>query len=273
MYDEIYQNFQLNWDVIKASRQGVSHKKNNDTPCQDYVRYKLLPTGILILAIADGAGTAERSLDGAKLGVSQSLRFIEKKLKDYKSQDAFHVESILRDAFTHGQKHIFDYANSERIPHRLFSTTLSIAICFPGWLCAGQIGDGAIVIEELDGTYHSIINPHKGEYVNETIFLNSEGSLDRIGFCMWKKPIKSIALLTDGLIRLALHTADNRPEVNFFNPWFKYLTMQKNTKIATQKLEQFLESDRVCSRTDDDKSIVFATVSYNSLLLPEKICG
>jgi hypothetical protein len=45
------------WQVIGAAVQGLSHQKQG-LPCQDALEYSCLPGGILLLALADGAGSA-----------------------------------------------------------------------------------------------------------------------------------------------------------------------------------------------------------------------
>ena len=67
--------------------------------------------------------------------------------------------------------------------------------------------------------------------------------------------MQGVSLLTDGLQMLALDYANNIPHVPFFSPLFK-LTTEENFTI--EALSRFLESERVCERTDDDKTLVLA---------------
>jgi len=64
------------WQVTGASVQGASHRRL-DLPCQDALGYRVLDNGILLVALADGAGSAEFSLEGAQAVVDESLRVME----------------------------------------------------------------------------------------------------------------------------------------------------------------------------------------------------
>ena len=48
------------WRIVGASVQGTSHQKD-DIPCQDAHGYRVLLSGAIVVAVADGAGTASRS--------------------------------------------------------------------------------------------------------------------------------------------------------------------------------------------------------------------
>ena len=55
----------LQWRVVAAAVQGVSHQRL-DLPCQDALGYLVLPSGTLVVALADGAGSAQYSDQGAR---------------------------------------------------------------------------------------------------------------------------------------------------------------------------------------------------------------
>jgi serine/threonine protein phosphatase PrpC len=66
-----------NWRVLGASVVGVSHVAHG-TPCQDAHAHRLLPGGLLAVAVADGAGSASRSDEGAKAAVEAALDALER---------------------------------------------------------------------------------------------------------------------------------------------------------------------------------------------------
>jgi hypothetical protein len=67
-----------------------------------------------------------------------------------------------------------------------------------------------------------------------------------------------VALFSDGLLRLALNLAAAAPHAPFFNSLFAFLTSQPSLDATAQALGEFLQSDRVNARTDDDKTLVVA---------------
>ena len=65
---------------------------------------------------------------------------------------------------------------------------------------------------------------------------------------------------SDGLIRLALNLPYYSPYAPFFAPLWDFAARSESSQVYNQKLIEFLKSDRVCSRTDDDKSLVIAVL-------------
>jgi hypothetical protein len=59
---------------------------------------------------------------------------------------------------------------------------------------------------------------------------------------------------------LALDMKDYPPEPHlpFFRPFFEFVEHVPDETERKQQLLNFLESPRVCSRTDDDKTLVIA---------------
>ena len=62
-------------------------------------------------------------------------------------------------------------------------------------------------------------------------------------------------MLTDGIQLLAVRYADNTAHEPFFEPLFEFA---ENPNSSNAELEEFLRSERVCERTDDDKTLVLA---------------
>jgi hypothetical protein len=64
------------WRVISAAVIGASHRKAG-LPCQDATGWRVTAQGVLLAAAADGAGSAERSAEGARLAVQTALDYLE----------------------------------------------------------------------------------------------------------------------------------------------------------------------------------------------------
>lgn len=50
----------------------------------------------------------------------------------------------------------------------------------------------------------------------------------------------------------------NKPHVPFFQPLVAFAARAENQTDAREQLTAFLASERVCARTDDDKTLVLA---------------
>ena len=60
--------YEVAWRVVAASAAGSAHLARG-LPCQDAWAWRCLPTGPLLAAVADGAGSAARAELGAALAV------------------------------------------------------------------------------------------------------------------------------------------------------------------------------------------------------------
>jgi len=73
--------------------------------------------------------------------------------------------------------------------------------------------------------------------------------------------VRALAVMSDGLTRLALKLPANEPHPPFFQPLFAFASAADGQAQAEEQLAAFLASERVCARTDDDKSLVIAVPS------------
>jgi len=255
-----------NWRVIGASVQGTSHQKH-ELPCQDAHGYLVLPNSVIV-AVADGAGSAERSDQGAQLAVQQALDSAKAALEKGLPQDETGWQALLVEVFRQARQAIAQLAEAEQSSARAFATTLTCAMASDNWLAVGQIGDGVAVVEAADGTLFAASQPQHGEYANETYFLTMSEALQHVDVRAYPQPVQALAVMTDGLIRLAMDVARNEPHLPFFRPLLDFVAQMEDAAAAREQLSDFLASDRICARTDDDKSLVLADALQSPHRLP-----
>ena len=245
------------WHIIGVSVQGTSHQKKN-IPCQDAHDYRVLPGEVVLIAVADGAGSAERSDEGAQLAVKQVIGSVEAALAEGLPQDEDGWKALLTETFREARQAVAQRAEVENISLRAFATTLTCAVASDEWLVAGQIGDGVVVASGEDGGLFTAMQPQHGEYANETFFLTMAEALQWAEIRVYPHPVRALAVMTDGLIRLAMDVARNEPHPPFFRPLLAFAAQIEDEAEAQEQLTGFLASDRVCARTDDDKTLVLA---------------
>jgi Protein phosphatase 2C len=219
------------WRVAGASVRGTSHIEF-DIPCQDYCSYQRLPIGSssgLIIAIADGAGSARFSETGARVVVDHLLKII-----DQSEATALQQGEELRE----------------------FGCTILFALVGELASFFVQIGDGAWIVKRND-QYLAATWPSDGEYVNETTFLTSPNWAESIR-CQLIDNVSAVAGFTDGLQRLALQLDNQTVYAPFFDPLFSVLRTSEDDSSLISPLMEFLASERVSDRTDDDKTLVLA---------------
>jgi hypothetical protein len=121
----------------------------------------------------------------------------------------------------------------------------------------GQLGDGAIVTGSgLE--YQVLFWPEPTGYANATNFLTDTEYEQHIHYDAVSTPISELALITDGLQRIALDFSQRTPYVDFFRPLFRTLSEVTNPGDLKDPIRNFLDSQKVNERTDDDKTLVIA---------------
>ena len=265
------------WQVVGAAVKGVSHQRLG-LPCQDAQGFRLLPDGTLLVALADGAGSARFSDQGAQRAVEAGLDALAEGLQAGPPVETPAWESLLRQAFLTAREAVLRLAEESLAedadhpaPARAFACTLTLTVAAAERLVAGQVGDGAVVAAgAVDGEgedLFSVTHLQRGEYANETHFLTQEDALDRLTIEVIERPVRGFAVMSDGLIRLALKMPGQEPHAPFFVPLFRFAGSLKAALAeqaaepapdAEAQLASFLDSERVNARTDDDKSLVLA---------------
>jgi hypothetical protein len=134
----------------------------------------------------------------------------------------------------------------------------AVTVAASGWVAVGQIGDGAVVGRWPDGRLETLSLPQRGEYANETTPLTADAALENLRVTVWPRPIQALALFSDGLQALALDLASGAPHAPFFAPFLAALAEPLDPDAIGARLADFLDSPRVCARTDDDKTLLVA---------------
>ncbi len=247
------------WKHLSGSTAGTSHEYNG-LPCQDYAECRLLSvetTPILIVVCADGAGSASQAEIGARLACKSFLDVASTALGN-----GLRVAEIARQQVLHWHEEARARLSGEAGLLNLeigdYACTFLTAIVSHDAAVFSQIGDGAIVIGRDDG-YQTIFWPQSGEYANTTFFLTGSDFAERLEVRSLDHDVDELALITDGLQPLALHYASRTVHSAFFAPMFESLRKADCPEELEGPLEEFLRSQAVNDRTEDDKTLVLAT--------------
>jgi hypothetical protein len=241
---------------------GTSHRSGG-IECQDNHLCDEISSreGPVLLALSsDGAGSASRSALGSRL-ICEIIReqavqyFIEEGRVKLLNQrlvaswvNAFRDEIILQ-------------ADAAGTTERDFACTLVGSIISPSAAAFFQIGDGAVVYSAgTSGPYSLGFWPDRGEYENTTYFATQADFLDQLRFLLIEDHVPEVALLSDGLQRLALDYQTQSPHQQFFSAFFPAIKKTPASGLARlqQQLCEYLDSPRINERTDDDKTLVLA---------------
>lgn len=246
------------WKVIGASAPGTLHQKRG-TNCQDAYRFEVLPNGYLIVAVADGAGSALNARQGAELAVSTLVSVLHQSLASDQPQSKMMIGETIKAAFTGTHHALTVFAKRNGQPLSSYATTLACAVVADDFLGIGHLGDAVLVVKTGSGRLKLMNEPQRGEYANDSYFITMNKALDYCHCEVYTEYVESIALTTDGLLRLALRLPTYQPFPDFFKPLFNFVKQSDDLAEAEYELKQFLLSDPVNRRTDDDKTLVLAT--------------
>lgn len=252
------------WRIRGVSVQGYSHLRDG-IACQDAHRHGLeRSTGAHVLAVADGAGSRERSAEGATLAVGVAVeRFSDRLARDGvpSSADDWHV--WLRAVF---EEIVAEYrTTTERLgaSSSEFAATLTVAVLAHPWLGIVSLGDGIVMVgaESDDGptSLHLVMfTPPAGEFANETVFLSSSGAHDQVAIrCLHDPGLTALLLATDGITPIGVHRSGpaQRPNRSFVEPVLASLTAERPDPTEVTRL---LLDDRISRLSADDKTLLAA---------------
>jgi len=253
------------WKAIARSAIGVAHH-GQSLPCQDYSEYRYLSLGVIIGAVADGAGSASLSHLGSELAVKTSLNYLAKwhkfleKQPDYPQPLTDLSTDLARRFFEklvqEVQKDLTHQARKLNCAVNQLATTLLVFIAHPQGAIAMQIGDGFLLIRCPEKDYKLLFQPDKGEFINETAFVTSKSALQDLKVGVFNDAIAFICAATDGVEKVAIRYQDWSPFSPFFEPLETFLRETDNPEAEAEYLEQFLRSERLNQRTQDDKTLL-----------------
>ena len=252
------------WRIAGASAIGTSHLKSS-APCQDAFKCGLYESAhegeVMLLMASDGAGSARFSDIGADVACREFAGNLELYLADgnrVESLDPTNVRKWLDNVVAA----LSARASADGAPLRDYACTLLAAVLTRTHAVFTQIGDGAMVVREGPEDWCYIFWPQHGEYINTTRFLTDPSSIDQLEFTLVARAIHELAVFTDGIEPLVLQYATNTVHSPFFNtmlPPVRALAEPGFNTALSKQLSLYLSSPIICSRTDDDKTLLLAS--------------
>lgn len=246
------------WRPIAQSLQGPSHVARS-SPCQDSHFLKLRGVEqdqILIACVADGAGSSKYGGVGSEVTCASFAQSSDSFFDAGGQLADLSREEVLRWCDV-ARARIEQEATARDCMARDLATTLCGALVSPASSCFFQIGDGAIVVRRSH-VYGVVFWPQSGEYANTTNFLTADRFAEQLEFIKTGGCFSDVALMTDGLERLALRFKSRTPHAPFFDPFFRALRSAEDYTALNSALQEFLGSASVRERSNDDKTLLLA---------------
>lgn len=247
------------WKYAAASVIGTSHLSSSNGICQDaHCCVYDSDADRLVCVVSDGAGSASRSDWGSRLACGLVCDLVSKS-----DTDSVHTRRFALETLEAIRSAILDEAVQNNLRVREFACTLLVAVVDRDRATFWQIGDGAICFRlPSEESFRFVFWPGKGEYANVTYFVTDEDASTELEFDSLAGSLADVALFSDGLERLALDFSAGEAHTKFFAGFFPYLYRESAGHLIDieQKLTEFLGSERINSKTDDDKTLILATV-------------
>lgn len=250
------------WRFVGSSVRGTAHQRSG-VPCQDAHEARIVGEGpdgpVLVLACADGAGTAELGQDGARIACARIVELAAERVAQghgVRQMD----DGMLRLWIDRAAETLALQAEAAGRRSRDYACTLLVALVDDYGAAFAQVGDGAIVVGDGEG-YAPVFWPQSGEYANTTFFITDPPERRPVCTAVRAPGPAEVALFTDGVQSLALRFADRTAHAPFFALFFPALRAQPpgEAQALRAELDAFLSSDPVNQRTDDDRTLVIAT--------------
>lgn len=250
------------WHVVGISERGATHIKHG-IPCQDSHVWRALPGGAVVVAVADGAGSASLSQLGSARAALAAVEWVAELMQgDWPQRDDEWREMLIA-ALETAHESVLLSAKKRQVEPRELATTLIMLVATPTMVAAAQVGDGAAVVMNNARQMLAVTAPQSGEFINETRFFTSPDYLKAVQVGIWRGEVAGLGVISDGLQLLALKMPEATPHAAFFSPLLQFLHETDDMHAAERQLREFLASDRIRQRADDDLTLVLGTLQQH----------
>ena len=229
-----------------------------------------LPDGTVVVAVADGLGSAAHSDSGAQLAVKTAGETVERLLRppvgsnsESESPEATEsLKSAVRGGAEEARRGLEALAEDNGWELREVACTLIVLAARPRELAVAHIGDGAAVAETETGLV-LVSDPGESEYANEVTPLTAVDWEQALRLAALTCPVRSVAVFTDGCQRAALRRDRDGYHVfdGFLAPLLSYASTVVSSTEGGEDVRRLLESEKMAANSEDDKTLVFGVLA------------
>lgn len=253
----------MHWTWACASQIGTSHRRTGQRLQDAYCCFSIrsVDHDFFVGIVSDGAGSAEFGGQGAALvcrvvGLAARRHFL--KIGNFPSQ------TLIEHWIDEARDRIYKAASTRAREPRDFAATLVCAISDGQRSIFAHVGDGCAVVRvKGTGLWMAPTWPDHGEYASTTTFVTDQPTA-KVRVTVTDEAFDVLALFSDGIERLVLDMSARKPAERFFStvaaPVIKSSVRTGKDATLSNQLRAYLDSDQVCARTDDDKTLVIAAL-------------
>jgi hypothetical protein len=246
------------WRWAAASAIGTGHISAG-TRLQDAYAVEALNEDAVFAIVCDGAGSAQCGAEGAWV----VCRHFKVRFRDwFKGQSAMPSNEILHGWLDEVRYTLEQAATVRNLTQRDFACTLMLLAASGEEFVAMQIGDSSLV-GQTGSQWDVICWPQNGEYASSTYFVTDDPE-PRPEIVRASNGYSAFALFSDGVGDLALSHLDQAAHEKFFNPMMRpveRIAVGGRLVELSGQLKQYLASEKVNAKTDDDKTLILLSRS------------
>jgi hypothetical protein len=248
------------WRWAGACAIGTSHIKSG-LECQDRAACRTVDTSsgpVIVAVVSDGAGSAQKAAIGATIVCIEVHRRTAAYLRSGGLLSRIDAECVAEwiDSI---RDRIGVAAKAAGLTPRDYAATLVALLADSNRAVVLHVGDGAAAIRERETQQWSVPSwPFHGEYASVTRFVIDDPQ-PQFEVVHIDAPIDRFAVFSDGIEYLVLDQRKKSAPAPFFehllqpvNAWEGYGRSRK----LSRHLRNYLSSETVCARTDDDNSLI-----------------
>jgi hypothetical protein len=256
-----------NWRVISASVIGTHHRTTQGV-CQDAmypVHESDFAHDTLVVAVADGLGSASHAAEGAQYAVQTAVHALRSKI----SGTSIIESAIMTEVFLEVQQSLVQLAHELQVSVGSVACTLQLVAMNENQLLIGHIGDG-LVLGVYAGESHGadLVNVlskvDNQNYANWTHTITNENMSNFFNIVDIHQQAydtyDGVILMTDGAQSLCYEYSIKQPYQPFFAELFKWAHANRDQPVTVlnAQLTEFFSSDDAREKTADDATFVLA---------------
>lgn len=224
--------------------------------------FKTLPDDFRVIAVADGLGSVLKS----EIGASSAVNAVVKKVEDIvtgKDVSDIYLSEVAKEAVFFARKALEEKSIELQCELQELACTLIVVVMRKNNIVAAHIGDGAVIAETNDGLKLISAPDESSEYANEVSPITGKDWEQVLRISPQTTDVLGVMAFTDGCHRAALRKRQDglTPFDGFCEPLFSYAHNVKDIKEAEEDIKGLLLSKKVCENSDDDKTLVIATLN------------
>lgn len=211
----------------------------------------------MVAIVSDGAGSATHAEIGSKTICIGFLRAC----RDFLARNPLKnlTELVVWDWIDEIRETINVKAEIAGHRPRDYAATLVALIAGVEDTFVIHVGDGAAVVRLAGSDQWEVPSwPFQGEYASTTAFVTDDPQ-PRMRYIKLDQAVDDFAVFSDGIERLVLDHVAKLAHAPFFKRMVSPLRISEavgEDLELSRALESYLDSEPVCERTDDDKSLI-----------------